>query len=183
MRNAGTAFTLLIIFGFITTVIAMNWYPAAVIKMREKNGGHAHIVWKFQIRRVADSALMYYKNALKNGTSTLTVSAALQEDAYQKSRETLLENLVVNDAIQKQGFTTEAEALITAKIKEYAAQPDFSVAVSLVYGLDNSGFVELMARPEAERELLQEKNKWDDAALAAWIAEEKKQSRIVRFFK
>lgn len=183
MRNAGTAFTLLIVFGFITTVIAMNWYPAAVIKMEKQNGGQAHIVWEFQIRRIANSALMYYKNALRNGTSTLTVTTDMQEDAYQKSRETLLENLIVGDAVQERGLTAEAETLITAKIKGYAAQPDFSVAVSLVYGLDNSGFVELMARPEAEREILKEKNKWDDAALVAWITEEKKQSRIVRFFK
>lgn len=183
MRNAGTVFGLLIFFGFMTTIIVMNWYPAAVIKMGEKNGGRAHIVWEFQIRKVADSALMYYKNALKNGTSTLAVTADMQENAYQKSRETLLENLIVDDAMQERGLTAEAEALITKKITEYAAQPDFSVAVSLVYGLDNSGFVELIARPEAERELLQEKNKWDDTALAAWIAKEKKQSRIVRFFK
>lgn len=193
MRNAGTAFTLLIFLGFATTVIAMDWYPAAVIKMREKNGGHAHIVWEFQIRRVADSALIYYKNALKTGplrqsaseasTSTLAVTADMQQDAYQESRETLLENLIVDDAVRERGLATEAETRITEKIKGYAAQPDFSVAVSLVYGLDNSGFVELMARPEAERELLKEKNKWDDDALAAWIAEEKKQSRIVRFFK
>ena len=183
MRNAGTAFTILIFLGFVTTVVVMNWYPAAIIKMGKENGGRAHIIWKFQIQKVADSALMYYKNALINGTSTLMVTAVLQEDAYQKSRETLLENLIVHDAVEERGLTAEAEKLITEKIKGYAAQPDFSVAVSLVYGLDNSGFVELMARPEAERELIKEKRKWDDAALAAWIAEEKNRSRIVRFFK
>lgn len=182
MRNAGTTFTLLICLGFITTVIAMNWYPAAIIKTSDKNIGQAHVVWEFQIRKVADSALLYYKNALKNGTSTLAVTADMEQDAYRKSRETILENLIINDAIQERGLASEVESIITKKITAYAAQPDFSVAVSLVYGLDNSGFVELIARPEAERELLKEKNQWDDTALAAWIAEEKKQSRIVRFF-
>lgn len=201
MRNAGTAFALLICGGFITTIVVMQWYPAAIMKASPQNGGQAHIVWEFQIQKVANSALMYYKNALKNDplrqsspprlgeagsearTSTLIVTAEMEQDAYQKSRETILENLIVNDAIQQQGLMSVAEARIAKKIAEYTVQPDFSIAVSLVYGLDNSGFVELMARPEAEQELLKEKNKWDDAALAVWIAEEKKQSRIVRFFK
>ena len=183
MRNAGTAFTFLIIAGFVTTVIAMQWYPAILVRASEKNGGRAHILWEFQIQRVADSALTYYKNALANASSSLPITESVQKDAYAKSADTLIENAIVADAIKTKGLDADAATLVTKKVAEYSAQPNFSVAVSLVYGLTDSSFLELIAKPEAERELLKAKNNWDDTALAAWIAEEKKQSRIVRFFQ
>jgi hypothetical protein len=183
MRNAGTAFAFLIVAGFITTVIAMQWYPAILVRTSDTSGGRAHILWEFQITRVADSALTYYKKALENTSSTLQITTSVRSDAYEKSASTLIENILVHDAVFAGGLEAATEALIAKKVDEYAAQPDFSIAVSLVYGLDNSGFIELIAQPEAEREILKEQNKWDDAALAVWITEEIKASRIVRFSK
>ncbi len=183
MRNAGTAFAILIFAGLVTTMVAMQWYPAILMRTPDASGGRAHIIWEFQINRVADSALTYYKNALENTSSTLQVTGSVRKDAYEKSAANLIENILVHNAVRAEGLEDAIEALIAKKVDEYAAQPDFSVAVSLIYGLDNSGFWELIARPEAERDILKEKNKWDDAALAAWIEEEKKASRIVRFAK
>ena len=183
MRNSATAFAFLICAGFVTTVIAMQWYPAALMRASSRESGRAHIIWEFQIRRVMNSALTYYKNALKNASSTLQFTEEMRNDAYAKSRETLIENTIVHDAIVTRGLETEADTLVTKKIAEYSAEPDFNMAVSLVYGLDNSGFVKLIARPEAEREILKEKNAWDDTALAEWISKEKNTSRIVKFFK
>ena len=181
MRNAGTAFAFLLLVGAVTLVIAMQWYPAILVRATDINGGRAHIIWEFQINRVADSALTYYKQALENASSTLQLTKDVRSDAYKKSADSLIENILVHDAVRMKGLEAETETLITKKVDEYAAQPNFSVAISLVYGLDNSGFLELIARPEAERDILKEKNKWDDAALAAWLKEEKKASRIVRF--
>ena len=181
MRNAGTAFALLMLVGLITTVAAMQWYPAVFVRASSENGGRAHVIWEFQIRRVADSALTYYKNALENTSSTLALTKSVRDDAYEKSAETILENIIVHDAVRARGLEAETNTMIAKKIAEYSAQPNFSVALSLVYGLDNSGFIELIARPEAEREILKEKNAWDDAALVAWLEKEKKASRIVRF--
>ncbi len=181
MRNAGTAFALLMFAGFVTTVIAMQRYPAILVRSADENGGRAHVIWEFQIRRVADSALTYYKNALENASSTLAVTADVKKDAYEKSADTLIGNILVHDAVRAKGLEAATEALVAKKTAEYAAQPNFSVAVSLVYGLDDSGFVDLVVRPEAEREILKGKSGWDDAALAAWIAAEKKAGRIVRF--
>ena len=132
MRNAATAFTFLIFAGFITTVIAMQWYPAVLMRASSANGGKAHIVWEFQIRRVMNSALTYYKNALKNASSTLQITEEIQNDAYAKSRETLIENTIVHDAIIIRGLETEADMLVTKKITEYSAEPDFNMAVSLI---------------------------------------------------
>ena len=183
MRNAGTAFAFLIFAGFVTTVIAMHWYPAALVRSSDVNGGRAHIVWEFQINRVADSAITYYKNALENASSSLTITASIKKDAYEKSANTIIENILVHDAIRARGLEVETETLIGKKVAEYNNQPNFSVAVSLVYGLDDSGFIDLIARPEAEREILKEKNNWDDAGLAEWLTAEKKAGLIVRFSK
>jgi hypothetical protein len=183
MRNAGTAFAILMFAGLVTTVIAMQWYPAILVRSSDASGGRAHIIWQFQINRVADSALTYYKKALENASSTLQITTSVRSDAYEKSANTLIENILVHDAVRAGGLEAAVEVLIAKKVDEYAAEPDFSVAVSLVYGLDNSGFIELIARPEAEREILKEKNAWDDTALAAWLEEETKVSRIVRFSK
>lgn len=183
MRNAGTAFAFLMFAGFAAVVFAMQWYPVILVRSSDANGGRAHIVWEFQINRVANSALTYYKNALQNASSSLQVTASVRDDAYKKSADTFIENILVHDAVRAKGLEAKTETLIAKKVEEYAAQPNFSVAVSLVYGLDKSGFTDLIARPEAERDILKEKNKWDDAALAAWIVAETKASRIVRFSK
>lgn len=161
----------------------MQWYPAILVRTSDVNGGRAHIIWEFQINRVADSAITYYKNALENTSSSLAVTASVKNDAYEKSTNNIIENILVHDAVRKEGLEADVEALTTKKITEYQNQPNFGVALSLVYGLDNSGFLELIARPEAERDILKEKNMWDDAALATWLEEEKKASRIVRFSK
>lgn len=181
MRNAGTAFAVLIALGAVTLVFAMQWYPAILVRVPDALGGNAHVIWEFQITRVADSAITYYKNALENASSSLQVTAGIKKDAYEKSANTLIENILVRDAVRTAGLEKETDALVAEKIAEYNNQPNFGVALSLVYGLDNSGFTELIARPEAERETLKTKKGWDDAALAAWIEEEKKASRIVRF--
>lgn len=181
MRNAATAFAFLITAGAITLVFAMQWYPAILVRTSNALGGKAHVIWEFQINRVADSAITYYKNALENASSSLQVTASVKKDAYEKSADMLVENILVHDAIRAGGWEKETNALVTEKMTEYENQPNFGVALSLVYGLDNSGFTELIARPEAEREIFKTKKRWDDAALAAWIEEEKKTSRIVRF--
>lgn len=183
MRNAATAFAFLIFVGIITVVFAMQWYPAILVRTPDASGGSAHIIWEYQINQVADSAITYYKNALENASSSLQITASVKKDAYEKSAGTLIENILVREAVRTGGLMKEADALITQKIAEYNNQPNFGVALSLVYGLDNSGFTELIARPEAERETLKTKKGWDDAALAAWLEEEKKASRIVRFSK
>ncbi len=181
MRNAGTAFAILACIGLMALIFVMQWYPAILVRVSDANGGGAHIIWEFQINRVADSAITYYKNALENASSSLTVTADIKRDAYEKSADSLLENILVHDAVRTRGLEAETDALVAKKLAEYQNQPNFGVALSLVYGLDNSGFLELIARPEAEREILKEKNAWDDAALATWLTAEKKASRIVRF--
>jgi len=181
MRNAATAFAFLIVLGAVTLIFAMQWYPAILVRTPDASGGSAHIIWEYQINRVADSAITYYKNALENASSSLQVTAGVKKDAYEKSANTLIENILIQGAVDAGGWEQETDALVTQKIAEYNNQPNFGVALSLVYGLDNSGFTELIARPEAEREILKTKKGWDDAALAAWIEEEKKASRIVRF--
>ena len=181
MRNAATAFAFLILAGLITLVFAMKWYPAILVRTPDALGGRAHIIWEFQINRVADSAITYYKNALENASSSLQVTTGVKKDAYEKSAQTLIENILVGDAVRAEGWEKETDALVAQKIGEYNNQPNFGVALSLVYGLDNSGFTELIAKPEAERDILKTKKGWDDAALAAWLAKEKKASRIVRF--
>jgi len=183
MRNAATAFAFLIVLGAVTLIFAMQWYPAILVRTPDASGGSAHIIWEYQINQVADSAITYYKNALENASSSLQVTASIKKDAYEKSANTLIENILVQSAVRLAELTKETDALVAEKIAEYNNQPNFGVALSLVYGLDNSGFTELIARPEAEREILKTKKGWDDAALAAWIEEEKKASRIVRFSK
>src|SRR3989344_8366448 len=127
MRNAGTAFAILIFAGIITLVIAMQWYPAILVRTPDESGGRARIIWKFQINRVADSALTYYKKALENASGTLRITTDVQKDAYEKSAETIIENILVNNAIRMQKLENAVDTLITKKVDEYAAQPDFSV--------------------------------------------------------
>jgi|GEM_PF-2237909 len=181
MKNAGIAFAFLIFAGFITTIIAMEWYPAALIRTPQASGGRAHIIWTYYVSRVTNSTLTYYKNALVSSSSTLAITPSITHDAREKSTDSIIENILIHNKIRAEGLETETEALITKKIAAYENQPNFTIAIALIYGLDSSEFVELVARPEAEREILALKNNWDDAALTAWVATEKKASRIVRF--
>jgi hypothetical protein len=183
MRGIGLVFACLFGAGLFVTASIMGWYPRAIIKNSAANGGRAHIVWETEVRRMGDSALSYYAAALENASSSTRITKPMQTEAREKSMEVIIENIIIHDAITLNGLIAATDDRANQKIKEYEAQPNFSVAVSVVYGLTDSGFLDMVVRPAAERELLKEKNGWNDEDLALWLERERKEARIVRFFR
>ncbi len=183
MSHPGKAFAAIIAIGFATACAMLGWYPAAFVVAPGDIGGGAHIVWASDASRMAESAIRYYGQAAGQATSTMRLPPELAREARSKSVDALIDAILVRDAIVHENSGTEADAMIEEKMATYVRNPEFSVAVSVVYGLDTARFVGFVARPEIEREFLKGKRGWDDAAFTAWLASEREKSKIVRFAK
>ncbi len=183
MSHGGKAFAAIIAMGVVTACAMLGWYPAAFVATPEDIGGDSHIVWASGVDRMAASAIRYYGQAAGQTTSTVKLAPEIAREAHAKSLDALIDTIIVRDAIAHDDGTAEADALLEEKMATYSQNPEFSVAMSVVYGLDAAGFVEFIARPETEREFLKNGEKWDDAAFAAWLASERAGSKIVRFSK
>lgn len=181
MTRQGTALIALIMTGSLATAWIMGWYPAAIMQGPRK--AETRVIWMFSANRVARATLAYYENALAGASSTIAQTPEAMREARVKSIEALIGNALVHAEIVERGMEEEAARMLAAKMEGYAAQPEFPSAVALVYGLDASGFLEFIARPETEREMLMAKESWNEAGFAIWLETEKKTSRIVRFVK
>lgn len=183
MRYQGLAFTIILIFAVLSGALFMEKYPAAFVTMPESLGSEAEIVWKSDATRMARSTIVYYRQALGGATTTITLPAEAEREALSKSIDTLIRNGLMAQAIDTGGFRAETDTLLAKRMAEYAGQPEFSAAMAMLYGLDTKSFLEFVARPETEREVLKEKKGFDDATLAKWLDELEAESRIVRFVK
>lgn len=167
-------------FGIILCA-ALGFYPVALIAPTKDSGGRPHIIWARSVRRVAHTTLIYYKHALGTASSTLAITRAINNEVYEKSRTALIDQTFIADAARHAATETEIRAFMEEKLTRSNAHPNFETAVSLLYGLDGAGFIELIARPEAEKELLKKKRGWDDVAFNAWLTQTKQKSQIVIF--
>ncbi len=183
MSHPGKAFAAIIAIGVAAACAMLGWYPAAFVVAHADIGGNAHVVWASDASRMAASAIRYYGQAAGQATSTAKITPELAREARTKSVDALIDTIIVRDAIAHEDDEAEADTLLEEKMTTYSQNPEFSVAMSVVYGLNAAGFVEFIARPETEREFLKGKKKWDDAAFAAWLASERGKAKIVRFAK
>lgn len=167
----------------IAIIIITGAYPFAFMRVSANLGGTAHMLWARTANRIAETALTYYQTTLSTATTTLTITPAIKKEARQKAINALIEQVIIADAIRHMGGDADVETLLQNKFAAYAAHSNFTAAISLAYGLNNIQFIQFIARPETEKEFLKEKKGLDDAALAAWLAAEKQQTRIVQFFK
>ena len=186
MNHIGKAFLLIILLAGAAAAALTGKYPAAFVRAPAELGGKSHVIWKNDVERMASAAIAYYGNMAQATAPSSTLAAndpAISREARGKSLETLIRNKIVSDAVEAQDATDDVDALIAKTAESYAANPDFGTAVGMVYGLDGSGFMTFVLRPEAEKEALKAKNKWDDAAFAAWLEKEIAASTIARFMK
>ncbi len=177
----GTAFLILIATGACITSFIMGWYPAAIV-MGPKEATGTHIIWESSVSRMARATIAYYGNAASEASSTFEPTREIKKEARTQSIETLIGHSLIRDAVRAAGVEGEVQAALSEKMDGYAARPEFVSAVGLVYGLDSSGFLEFIARPETEREILMKKTDQDETAFATWLAKRKSEARIVRFW-
>ena len=183
MNHLGKALVFIAACAGLAAAIVTGRYPAAFVRAPQDIGGSAHVIWASDVRRMADAALTYYGNAQATSSPALADRPEADAEARKKSADGLIRNALVADRVATDGAERDVRALIAETMKKYSEKPEFSTAISLVYGLDASGFMDLIVRPEAEREVLKKKNGWDDAALSAWIEKEFAAASIARFAK
>lgn len=183
MKYQGLAFVAIIMVAVCAGLLFMEKYPAAFITMPASLGGEAEIIWTSDAERMARSTIVYYRQALGGATTTISLPEGAEREALTKSIDTLVRNAVMAHAIEAEGLRAETDTLLAERMAGYAAQPEFSAAMAMLYGLDTDSFLEFIARPETEREILKREKDLDDAALAAWLDRLVTESRIVRFVK
>ena len=159
----------------------VGFYPAALVAPARNSGLKPHIIWARSVRRVSQTTLIYYERAFGNASSTFAITPLTINEVKSKSVEALINQTFIADAARRAATDAEIQIFIEEKLARSNTAPHFKTAVSLLYGLDSAGFIELIARPEAEKEMLQKKKGWDDAALEHWLAEEKRRAKIVKF--
>ncbi len=164
-------------------VYATDGYPAAIIIAPADIGGNAHIIWTRTVHRISAATVTYYKTMLSTATSTLAVTPALRAETRKKSIDALIEQTFIADAVKNSSASGAVEELLQKNIQAFAARSELNSAIMALYGLNGEDFIALVIRPEAEKEVLKQKNNWDDTALARWLAEEKEKAQIVRFLK
>lgn len=169
-------------FGIFLCAI-VGFYPVTLIAPTKDSGGRPHIIWARSVRRAAQTTLIYYAYALRTASSTLTITSAIKNEVYNKSIEALIDQTFIADAARHAATEAEIQAFIEEKLTRSSTEPNFETAVSLLYGLNGAWFIELIARPEAEKEMVKKKKGWDDAALEKWLAEEKRRAQIVKFIR
>lgn len=169
---------LTLIFG-ISICAAFGFYPAALVVPGPASDAQPHIIWARSVRRVAHATLLYYEHALETASSPLRITPALSREVQNKSIQALINQIFIADAARQAVTEADIQAFMEEKLARYNAEPHFGTAIFLLYGLNSSAFVEFIARPEAEKELLQQKRGWDDAVLEQWLAEEKRRAQIV----
>lgn len=167
----------------IMLIIITGAYPLVFMRASANIGRATDIIWAREANRVAEATLTYYQTTLGTATTTIAITPALKTEARQKAVDALIEQALIANILEQMHARADAETLLQKKFAAYAARPEFAAAVSLAYGLNNAEFIALIARPETEKETLKQKKRWDDAALAAWLAEEKQKTQIARFFK
>lgn len=183
MRYQGLAFLgVIVIVATLGTAFTGN-YPAAIAVMPESAGGGTAVIWAKDADRMGHAAIAYYRQMQSSASSTVPVPPGAEREAFSKSVSVLVDRAFVSAGIDAAGLRPEADALFVEKMSVYGQQPEFSAAIAMMYGLSPASFVEFIARPETEKEILMEKKGWDDAAFAAWVEELKQQGRIVRFVK
>ena len=183
MRYQGLAFVMIIAIAGIAGMLFMEKYPAAFVTAPPSLGGEAEIIWKSDARRMAGGVIVYYRQALGGTTTTISLPEGTEREALSKSIDTLIRNAIMAHAVDAAGLRAETDTLLAERMNEYAKQPEFSAAMAMLYGLDTGSFLEFIARPETEREVLKKEKTMDDAALAKWLDELETESRIVRFVK
>lgn len=167
----------------LVLIVITGAYPFVFMRASADLKGTTHIIWARAANRVAEATLTYYQTTLGTATTTIMITPALKKEARQKATDTLIEQALIADALEQINARADVELLLQKKFAAYAARPEFTAAISLAYGLDNAEFIALIARPETEKETLKQKKGWDDAALAAWLIEEKQKAQIAQFFK
>lgn len=162
---------------------SVGLYPAAFIIASPDIGGSPHIIWARAVNRIAQITLLYYKTTLSTATSTLAITPAMQTETQHKSIEMLIEQTLIADAIKNIQADDDVETLLQKNIQAFAARAELNSAIMTLYGINGEDFIALVMRPEAEREILKQKNNEDDAAFTRWLTEEKEKAQIVRFLK
>jgi hypothetical protein len=147
--------------------IAWNIYPAAIV--------NDEIIWMRTIERMRGAARIYQeKTAAAARGAPPTIPAAL---------DAAIQTILVRQAVRAQGAEPHAAARLAQALENAAKEPDFAIAISLLYGLDSAGFAEFILRPQAEKEVLMEKNGWAEERFQAWLAAQRTSARIVKFFE
>ncbi len=183
MNHLGKALFILLGTGAIATATLTETYPAAFIRSPKDIGGASHIIWTYDASRMARSVITYYGTINATSSTQVLTNQAVTKQARTESIDALIKNALVGDLVATQGTDADVDALIAETMKKEAENPGLSTAIGIVYGLDTSGFMNLIVRPAAEREVVMKTNKWNDAGLAAWLAKEIAASSIVRFVK
>jgi len=183
MRYQGLAFIIIILIVGATGILFMEKYPAAFVTVSPSLGSEAEIIWTNDAHRMAQGVMVYYRQTLGNATSTVDLPEGTEREALSKSIDALIRNTIMARAIDTEGLRAKTDTLLAERMAEYAKQPEFSVAMAMLYGLDTDSFLEFIARPETEREVLKTEKGLDDAALASWLDTLERESRIVRFVK
>ncbi len=182
MNHLGKALFLILGAGAIATAALTETYPAAFIAVPRDIGGASHVIWMSDASRIARSAITYYGSM--NASSSVRINdRTVTKEARTDSIDALIKNVLISDLVATQGNDADVDALIAETMKKNAESPGLSTAIGIVYGLDTSGFMSLVIRPAAEREVAMKTNKWNDAGLAVWLAKATAASSIARFVK
>lgn len=183
MRYQGIAFIIIIAIAGMVGMLFMEKYPAAFVTMPPSLGGKAEIIWTDDARRMAQSTIVYYRQALATASTTISLPEGAEREALSKSIDALIGNAIAARAVDAAGLRAETDTLLVKRMTEYAERPEFGAATAMLYGLDTGSFLEFVARPETEREILKREKNLEEAAFRKWLAELEAESRIVRFVK
>ena len=180
MRYFTTAALLLTLVAGITGAWITGWYPVALVRSSPALGEKSHIMWARAVEKVARATITYY-HAIGAIPGTPSEQKTIATETRAQALTILIEQTLVADAVRRHATNEDIAARIDTRISSRASQQELYTAISLVYGLDASGFYTLIARPEAEKELLKETLNLDDAGFSAWLAAEKKAAMIILF--